>query len=191
MNVYLLRHEKRPIDNSTYFVSLTDEGLLNSIKLVDRINEIQIDEIYCSPFLRTIQTILPYCKKYNRKIKIEYSLYEYIDPHVFNSYTFKHTHDELYGNFDEISKYIDETYTSFLSVDALNYEESIKGCVSRVCPFIDNLYTKSNNKQNILLISHGTPLAIIKKFVEKKMEYTLTDEKIANYPDMGELYKLQ
>ena len=188
--IYILRHEQRPLDNATYFVSLTEQGLINSENLIDKIDTLKIDTIYCSPFLRTIQTILPYCREFNKKLNMEYSLYEYIDPTVFNSYTFKHTHDELYELYKDIPGFLDESYESFLNVDDLNYKENIRGCFIRTSKFIKHLQMQNNDK-NILLVSHGTPLAIIKKLVEEHKEYTIEDEKLAIYPYMGELYKLQ
>ena len=88
MTVYLLRHEKRfPIP--TYFTSLTDEGLENSKLLCEEINTIQPDIILTSPFLRCIQTIYPYAKKYNKKINIDYSLYEFLEDPLFTKNNYK------------------------------------------------------------------------------------------------------
>ena len=59
MKLYVLRHEER--DNNPLPLSpLTSNGFMNSLKLVNEINDIKPDIIYCSPFLRTIETIYPY-----------------------------------------------------------------------------------------------------------------------------------
>ena len=188
--IYILRHERRPLDNSTYFVELTDDGKLNAQHLADRINELDVDVIYCSPFLRTIQTALPYCKKFNKKIKIEYSLYEYIDQTIFNSYTYKHSHKELYEIVEGIEENIDDSYTSFLDIDRLNYKEFMDTCYNRVVPFIDHLLDTHKDKK-ILLLSHGTILGIIKKYLEKGGKFTKEEEHLGLYPKMGELTKIE
>jgi broad specificity phosphatase PhoE len=56
MKIYILRHEKRPADCS-FFVPLSEEGLKDSIKLVPRLKKCNINLIFSSPFIRTLQTI--------------------------------------------------------------------------------------------------------------------------------------
>ena len=60
MKIHLLRHEKRSINNPLFFSELTKNGLERSILLIDSLDELLVDEIYTSPFLRVIQTIHPY-----------------------------------------------------------------------------------------------------------------------------------
>lgn len=62
MKIYILRHEDRTIDCS-FFGPLTKKGLINSGKLIDKLEKLNIDEIYCSPFIRTMQTIYPFVEK--------------------------------------------------------------------------------------------------------------------------------
>ena len=66
MKVILLRHEKRE-DYSGYFSNLTDDGLKDSFKLEKKLSKMNIDKIYSSPFVRTLQTIFPYATKQNKK----------------------------------------------------------------------------------------------------------------------------
>ena len=67
MKIILLRHEER-YELPLFFTSLTEKGIMNSKNLSNKINKINPNVIYCSPFLRTIQTIKPYCLDYNKKI---------------------------------------------------------------------------------------------------------------------------
>ena len=90
MELYLLRHEKR-YSSPAFYTSLTEAGLRNSIKLAGSLQKYNFDEIYCSPFLRTVQTIFPYLKKNNKKINVEYSLYESCDDKCF---TINNYHNE-------------------------------------------------------------------------------------------------
>ena len=87
MKIYILRHEDRTQD-ATMFSPLTETGLNNSIKLIQDLEDIDFDIIYSSPYIRTLQTVYPYVKKYNKKINLEYSLCEFQSSYLIpeNSY---------------------------------------------------------------------------------------------------------
>ena len=70
MKIYIVRHEKR-YESPTFFTSLTNEGKNDAEKLAEQLNDIEFDYIYSSPFLRTIQTVYPYCKKHNKPDTIQ------------------------------------------------------------------------------------------------------------------------
>jgi len=74
VTIYLLRHEKR-YSHGLYDCSLTNEGMSALLAYNHHDN---YKNIYCSPLLRTIQTIYPYAKKTNKLIKLENSLYEFV-----------------------------------------------------------------------------------------------------------------
>ena len=90
MIIYLLRHEDRTQD-CTFFSPLTKKGLENSIILKDKLKELDINVIYSSPFIRTLQTIYPYSISSGNKINIDYSLAEIQLPDLIppNSYKVK------------------------------------------------------------------------------------------------------
>ena len=88
--IYLIRHEER-YDNGLVDCSLTDRGLYNAQNIInDKLVKQNIEHfnIYCSPFLRTMQTIFPYvyniCEKYNNSSSfcLEDSLYELINYNI-------------------------------------------------------------------------------------------------------------
>ena len=64
MRLYILRHEDRPEDCS-FFTPLSEQGLINSNKLTTILEKCKINYIISSPFIRTLQTIVPYAKKKN------------------------------------------------------------------------------------------------------------------------------
>ena len=66
MKLYILRHEERTID-ATFFAPLTEKGLHNSKILVSNLDNLGITKIYCSPFIRTMQTIYPFSIKHKKK----------------------------------------------------------------------------------------------------------------------------
>jgi len=160
MTIFLLRHEQRYTE-CTFFVPLTPHGLENSHVLSNTINEINPDIIFCSPFLRTIQTIYPYCKKYNKKINIEYSLYEYLNPSIFS----KDDLDFSYKKHHKMhQKIINQDYATKTNLTLTYPETSFEDVYKRISPFIDTL---PKNK-NILIISHMTTLSVIKAYLENR-----------------------
>ena len=75
MKLYILRHEDKTQD-ATFFSPLTKQGLENATKLINELEKVEISHIYSSPYIRTLQTVHPYCKKHDLKIKLEYGLSE-------------------------------------------------------------------------------------------------------------------
>jgi broad specificity phosphatase PhoE len=162
MTIYILRHEER-FDDPKFFTSLTHRGYENSFLLINKINKLNIDIIYCSPFLRCIQTIKPYCEKNNIKINIENSLYEKIHTEVFNKNNYKHSHTELYKHHFDLKKIINQDYKSFLKLNDLIFpENTFDNIYKRTIPFINKI---KNNTENILLISHLSTICVIKDYL--------------------------
>tara|TARA_B100000963_G_C22295666_1_gene523362 strand:- start:106 stop:645 length:540 start_codon:yes stop_codon:yes gene_type:complete len=164
MKLILLRHEERG-QHPGFFTSLTNRGLLNSNNLINKIDEHQPDIIYSSPFLRTIQTIRPYALKKNKKIRIDYSLYEYIHASEFNLKNYKHQVTELDEN---IYKDIMDDYKSILQPDNIKCKENENDITSRVYNFLNILKEKHKN-QTILIVSHMSTLNIIRKYYNNQI----------------------
>src|SRR3972149_280959 len=136
--VFLLRHERRK--NSIAFESsLTPRGLKNAKEVVcPQLEQLNIGSIYCSPFIRTLQTIAPFCQKTGKKVNIEWSLVE--------SYPSKPKIPE------EFASIINTNYNSFISYKyPENYDiitfELLK---QRAKTFIESL----DRTKNVLLVSH-------------------------------------
>ena len=75
--IYFLRHEERP-DDVTFHTELTESGHKSSKFLSDKLKNLNITKIYCSPFLRTLQTIHPFTINSGLKVNVDYSLSELI-----------------------------------------------------------------------------------------------------------------
>ena len=75
MKIYILRHEDRTMD-LTFFSPLTKNGLDKSLKISDELGKLEINSIYSSPYIRTLQTIYPYSKRTSLPVKLDYSLTE-------------------------------------------------------------------------------------------------------------------
>lgn len=148
MKVYLLRHEKR-YDIRHYETDLTEEGFRDADKLVEKLEELNIDIIFSSPYKRVIQTIEPYLKKTNKKINAEYGIYESLHLDTDNR-NIKDIDKNLYGY-----QYINTGYKSIFKKDALKYGENFKDMNFRTDTFMKYLFNDNNLKnKNILIASH-------------------------------------
>ena len=159
MELYLLRHEKR-YASPAFYTSLTEAGLKNADNLVDILKKHNFDEIYCSPFLRTVQTILPYLKYSKKKINIEYSLYESCDDPCFTINNYHNDFYSLINYIPEINNYIDSNYTSYL--DRVLFKETKEEILVRLKNFINKL-KQNNNKKKVLFVTHMCPIKLILK----------------------------
>jgi len=168
MKIYVLRHEERGL-NPLPLSSLTQQGFINSLGLIKKIGEINPDIIYCSPFLRTIETIYPYCKFNNKKINIENSLYEYVHAPQFKYYNYIHRPIDLNKNVYQklMTTCIDTTYESFMDVYNINFPEIEGKLLHRVHKFIYKItHDKKLDNKTILLVTHMSVVNAVKSYVK-------------------------
>jgi broad specificity phosphatase PhoE len=180
MKIFILRHEDRTMDG-TFFSPLTQEGLDNSIKLIEILNKCQIDVIYSSPFIRTLQTVLPYSKSKNLKINLEHSLSEIQHPHLIPVKSYQ-INLPLY--IAEQFNY-NSHYTSYLDPSNHTYPEDEKSVNNRVKKFITKLITETiDSKHNVLIVTHQIVCNSLLKFATKKAK-GLNIDATYNYPKGG------
>jgi broad specificity phosphatase PhoE len=150
MKIYILRHEERTIDAS-FFGPLTKNGILNSINLIPILEKLNINKIYCSPFVRTLQTILPYSKKKNIKINLEYGLVEIQHPDIIAP---KGVRVELPDYLeDEFNK--NKNYASIIKTSDLQYPEDDKLLERRTKKILKKIIeTNYKTNDNILIVTH-------------------------------------
>ena len=169
MKLILLRHEKRE-DYSGYFSNLTDEGLKDSFELEKKLKKIKIDKIFCSPLARTLQTIFPYALKNNKKVNIEYALYEYkhnpyflLEPEIYNV-------DDL--NNEYLKFIINKNYKSYINKDKdFNFQllENEPHLENRVNKFLNHLKSnKTLKNKTLLIVTHKGVINKIKGLINKK-----------------------
>lgn len=181
MKIYILRHEDRTQDCS-FFSPLTLNGLENAEKLIDTLKECNINKIYSSPFIRTLQTIYPYCTSTNKIINIEYGLSEL------------HHQDIITKNAVGISlpTYLAEAfcynpeYTTVVKPSEIKYPEKEIDILPRVKKVLKKIITqnyKTNN--NIVIVSHQAICIAILKLVNKfsnEFKNKINKDKLNNYP---------
>lgn len=163
MKIYILRHERRH-SNPNFDTSLTEYGLENANTLSDILENLNIDTIYCSPFKRIIQTIEPFLKKTGKKVNIENSLYEYINSDEFSQDDVRDINENMYGY-----KYFNLNYKSFYDINNLKYPEGKTRLKLRTHNFINKLKSFRKSNENILLVSHMTPIHTILDFKLERM----------------------
>ena len=171
MKIILLRHEKRE-NYPGFFCNLTEEGFIDSIQLIKKFKKYKIDEIYCSPMVRTLQTIYSYCKKYNKKVNIEYGLYEYKSNPYFlfepSSFSLKDI------NNNELTNIVNNKYSSIIQQNELNiYFENENHLENRIKKFLNHLIKYKNTKyknKTILFVSHKGLINKIKQLLKLNVQ---------------------
>lgn len=160
MYLTLLRHEERPPDDPRFFTSLTSEGTDRaSTSLVDRLyfsgpHVDPIDVIYCSPFLRTVQTVFPFARTTGLKIRIEPALYEFMEDPLFTVDNWKHTWMDLPV---EYHSQIDTSYQPIFPIESLQFRESWDNCFTRTETLLTQLQLLNNTSKthrHPLLVTH-------------------------------------
>ena len=88
MKIYLLRHEERDKNNVFFRASLNQEGVRRANEeLKEFIRFIDPKYIYCSPFIRALQTITPYLRSYKKynTINADYGIAESLNSPLFSN----------------------------------------------------------------------------------------------------------
>jgi len=164
MKLILLRHEERGYDVG-FYSELTYYGIYNSFLLEEKLKNYNIDVIYSSPFIRTLQTIYPYCDKYNKKVNAEYGLYEYQHNIYFLLTEWYYTVNDILD--DDLRMIINNNYNSIVNKDDFTILEDEINLERRIIKFFDYLNVKHKN-DTILLVSHKGVINKIKDLYIKK-----------------------
>ena len=155
MNIILLRHEKRE-DNPEFNTVLTEQGKIDSLSILIRLNNsnIDIDHIYCSPYIRCLQTLDYFSKITKNEIKIEYSLSEFFE----TSYIGKKI--PIIYNENELQEFnIDNNYKSYIDIKNIKQDDNWKIIIKRCKVFMDYIIKHYSKTDKVILIC--THLSII------------------------------
>ena len=179
MPIYVLRHEERNIQNPLFESQLTRHGQQRALTLVDTLQNKHFDFIYSSPFLRTVQTVYPYCEQTNKKLCIEHALYESMDSPLFNEWNSSYTWCHLPPKYHRV---IQKNYKSVCRHVPLY--ESFEQVCQRVQPFVSCLLQHDAHKKNVLCVTHLT--------VANAIRNCLSEKNVHDTPilEMGEMVKV-
>lgn len=183
MKIYMLRHEDRTQDCS-FFSPLTNIGLDNADKLVYKLKECNINMIISSPYIRTLQTVNPYCKETNQQINLEYSLGELQHAEIIAKQSAGINLPEYIA---ELFNY-NPNYKSLIKSTDVKYPETEEDIKLRVKNFFKDLickYYKSDH--NILLVTHQSVCTGVLEIIKKAGFPGVLD--LQNY-DKGKLSKI-
>ena len=177
MKIYVIRHEDRTMD-LTFFSPLTKNGLENSVKLITTLEKERIDTIYSSPYIRTLQTVYPYSKKYGIKPKLEYSVVELYQEDNIPKKSYTITLPE----YLEKSFNYDEEYKSLIQPKDIEFPEDLKSFNKRIKTFLKNLIKFNyNSDKNILISTHQGVIQYLNKLIKKSNKDT-DIEIVERYP---------
>ena len=161
MRIFILRHEKRDINNPNFYSPLLEEGLHNSESLVDKLKNLNIDVIYASPFKRVLQTVKPFCDKYNKKIKRDFSLYEKISSN--SGFHYPYLLDVI--PMDNEYYLLDTSHVSVTHLYEIKMDEDIAYRINRFTSYLKDKY--SNRNKTILIVTH---MSIVNAIQKKDLE---------------------
>ena len=128
-----------------YDPALSDEGLVQVQQLANRLKQEPIDHLFCSPFLRAIQTAHPISQLLDLPLKIERGLGEWLNPDWMTEYPQTSPIEELTQKYS-----IDQPYFSRLIP---TYPESESAMMQRMASIAGQLVTEFSG--NLLLVGHG------------------------------------
>ncbi|GHU33115.1 phosphoglycerate mutase [Spirochaetia bacterium] len=152
--VYFIRHAESDISiKNDMERPLTNDGKNNSIKIVEKFNKIIFENIYSSPYKRTIQTIEPLAKRQNKEIII---IDDFRERKIGNVWI---------DNFEEFSKRQWENFNY-----KLDNGESLFEVQKRNIKNLEKILLK--NKGEIIAIgTHGTALSTIINYYNRNFGY--------------------
>lgn len=165
MSLYLLRHCER-VKSPQFYSPLTSYGKNEANRLVEPIEQLKIDEVYSSPFIRTIQTIEPFCKKNNISIKVENALYECIREPYFDKDNFKYDVTDLIKYEPLFNTIIDSEYTSSVNINDIICSNDLLLMYNRFIPFIKYINERVREGKNCLLVTHRTTFNLIEGYIQ-------------------------
>lgn len=159
MKLILLRHFQR-FSKPLFFTELTTVGKKNANSIVSRLSTLNIKHVFSSPFLRTIQSVVPFCEYSGIKINAENGLYESLDDCVFKN-------QPIYDirNIESYTQHINTDYKSVVYKNHITYPDSLNNVNERVTKFYKWIikHYKENKDGNILCVSHQTTLYYLSK----------------------------
>lgn len=181
MRLYILCHEDKTQD-ATFFSPLTKQGLENSIKLIDDLKKEHINIIYSSPYIKTLQTIYPYCKEHKLKIKLEYALSEINNKDKIPKSSYQIRLPEYLA---ELFDY-DSIYNEKFAPEEFNYPENEKEVYKRVQQILKHIISEhALNNNNIILVTHNIICKLILKIIKKFGDVKPSINDLQSYPKGG------
>lgn len=142
------------VDSNDFLSILTEQGFYEADVLISKLNSIKPDKIFCSPFLRTLQTIYPYSIESGKYINIDYALLPIHKVDMNDKSTlFLNYNKNSYDFFEYITSIINDEYKSSIYSNNIKIKERKIDIKNRICTFLyDVCKSYENTKKNIALV---------------------------------------
>lgn len=170
--IYMVRHAESPfVFGEEKIRGLSEKGLMDSRKIADMFEDIKVDCIVSSPYIRAIQTVQHLADKKELSI-IEFE--ELRERHI-KGLDYKMPWEELMIAIKE----------SFIDIDfSLRGGESTRKAQERAIPIIDKLLCEYRGK-SIVIGTHGNIMTIIMNYYKKEYGFEFW-----NSTSMPDIYKM-
>ena len=148
--VYVVRHCEaigQPAESR-----LTEKGFKQAGCLADFFNNIEIDRIISSPYLRAIQSVEPLSKNRNIKIEIE----ERLSERILSTTDLPDWYEKLKATFHDME---------------LEFEggESSREAMSRIVNVVEEAFI--SGAENIVIVSHGNIISLLLKKYDSIVDF--------------------
>lgn len=165
MNIIFMRHGEA-IDNVKEVLSsnvarcstLTDRGLMQVTESVSMLEN--VDKIYSSPLIRTLQTAREVANKFSLEVNIDDRIRE-IDWGVFDG--------------EKNNEFVDEVRERQSGGDYFvrfgKYGENKFDIESRLCDFLDSVRRENFQNSTVVIVSHGTVISFMKRILGLKSSH--------------------
>ena len=164
------------IDSNDLLSTLTERGFSEADNLISVLDSIKPDKIFCSPFLRTLQTIYPYCIEHNKYINIDYALLPINKVDVNDESTLLiNYYREIQEYFYYITAIINNEYKSSIYSNNVKIDEDKIDITNRIYTFLYSICKsyKDTNKNIALVVDKNIiPFLVrhLKNFKFNKIE---------------------
>lgn len=160
--------------NDKLFSPLTVNGFKNADDLCNNeiLNSVVIDEIYSASSICCLQTIYPFCKKYNIPICIENAFYKKLSSEKFNYYNFRFDLSQIETHFPYLKNSINCKYKSSISTSNIRYSNNENNFNNRIAAFLYSITkNEKNQNKNIIINTHLCVANKIKQILSKNVNY--------------------
>lgn len=168
MKIYLLEHFSECNING-FSSSLDEQGLQDADVIVERLENLDINKIYCSPFVKTMQSIYPFCKKCKKQMNLESTFHDAMYKPINTTIDlYESKNIESHFGYKYLFECVNNYYESKLFASNVPFIETQNEVKNRIFPFLYNLCNRYKSKsKNILIVTHKNIINFIMEFFDK------------------------
>lgn len=154
--------------SADYMATLSYNGFKEADELIGKLNNYKFDEIYCSPYLRTLQTVFPFCNScgIDNLVNLEYSLLPINKIDIDDKATmFVNCYNDINEYFNYITAILNTRYDTSVYPSNVKIKETSVDVENRLHPFLYNLRNKHYiTNKTILIVTHDDIAQLISTY---------------------------